>query len=237
MAAIIRTIFGKEGNCARLWPEVAKSLAQPWARNDAYHYVVGKHHADFLTKCGAKRVVLVDEADSICPRNFGFLWMKAYLIHLAVLEHKEVLFLDFDAWCERTPDNEMWDILRSKKSLCDGQLQMMSCFYRRQHYGDWADRAGWPSRRWWLNTCCFYCSNQRWTQQWLQAYIELEEAGLGHLYDSNDEGAMHYMIGRHFGIMPYQEVVNNFEMLVARLTARPTIESKQLNKTSYFWHK
>jgi len=80
-------------------------------------YVWGKENEQFLQKRGYK-TRLVTEEDPCLIDHTNFLFKKLITLDLALKEHDEIIFLDWDCYILRELDNNFYNLLKSKPIQC-----------------------------------------------------------------------------------------------------------------------
>lgn len=252
---IIRCLFGHPGEkcywsnrdveqTVRLKKEVEDALIYDWAKQDVIHYVMGKDNESLLREYGAENVILVDDRLTVVP-NEGVnpLYNKVYLINEAMKEHDEILFLDFDSSPVKgvEPDDEMWELLRSKQGKFQGSFQ--APFVRRRRPFCLTNTGGGyrdPKKvfvRKTITTCMVYCNDRNWIQEWLDHFTIYQDVvkSFGHdVLDKHDEYIFMYYIDKEKGVMNEEEIVDAFEPEIAHVK-QDYVDPKEKKKI-YFRH-
>lgn len=253
--AIIRCLFGFPGQecywskrnvqqTVALKNEIKNSLKFDWARRDIVHYVLGKENANLLKQYGAKKIKIIDDNPNLVPNDgVNPLYNKVYLINEAMKDYDEILFLDFDTVPLKgvSPDNEMWEILRSKSGKYNGDWQ--APFVRRTRPfcmikggGGYRD----PKKdfiRKTLTTCMVYCKDRNWIQEWLDHFILYQEVNKENgfkVLGKHDEYIFMYYLDKEKGVMNEEQIVDAFEPEIVNV-GRAYVDALKKKKI-YFKH-
>lgn len=243
--AIIRILFGNPDAYPRMKAEVASALRHEWARKEVYHFVVGRKNLELLKSNGAERIELVSEDDTLANSVTSSFYNKTFLIGHAMNRFSEILFLDFDCipMDGKRPDDNMWNILRSKKGKFNGSFQSpnigyVCSFCLSKHQGGVRDPKIHSLRKC-INTSFVYCTDKTWMDEWLENYDKfrnvLPSKDTSKKY--HDEHVLMYYLDTKYGVMDANEMVENFEPLVMRLSRNITEAKKIKNDAQlYFLH-
>jgi len=237
--------YGSGKRCVKLIREVKRSLQLEWAREEIIHLVLGEQNAETLKKYGAKRIELIDKNPSLSESKISHFYNKTSLILKAFDKYSdgEILVIDFDTICGKTPDQKMLDLLRSKKGKFNGTLQCPVVCYKMKiclakKHGGLRVQGVHPLRQC-LNTSFVYCTDRTWLVDHLDYYTKYQKLGGGKRDTStvNDEAVLMYNLDMKYGIMFPDELVENFEPDVVEL-CRSINQAKAIkNKDNlYFSH-
>jgi len=220
---IIRVLYGDISvNYPKLKREVMNSLNNSeFARDHILHYVMGESNAQLLSDFGAKHVTLVDKRYSMHPSCCTHFWNKTYIIYYAMEVDglEELAFVDFDSIPTREMDDRFWAILRGKRSnIFNGAVQIPSVGYKSK-IGLTTGRGGLrvygkdPLRKTW-NTSFIYCRDKSFMKSYLDAYHEYASKTGWYEGLSNDEWILLHYIDKTYGVLPLDDMIEEFEPAV-----------------------
>ena len=89
--------------------------------NDIDYFVMGEKNKELLVNLGCKKIHYFEEI--VIPEDMTPFYNKVYLINEAMKMFDEILYLDFDIVTQKTPDDEMWEILRTPHGKLQGRFK------------------------------------------------------------------------------------------------------------------
>lgn len=221
---MIRVLFGVPS--PSLVAEIQNALRSQWAREEVVHFALGGDNANLLRSLGCWRVMEVHR-QPFFRKELGFWYSKTYLLGQAVDQLREVLYLDFDSRCMRRPDEEMWNILRSKRGRVNGDFQANVARYTTAGIHC-------PKVRPMLNSGVVYCRDSGWVDRWLEETERLARLGGRRAPQRySEEYPLIEMVDRHVGKMSVAELVEAFEPAIS---TGPRGVRGRGGKTVYFQH-
>lgn len=206
-----------------------------WPEEEIFHYVLGYHNAEFLRKYGFKRIKLVDELSEVHPLGVSHFYNKAFLLAKAAEDFSEFVAIDFDTKIRRTPDKKFWELLRSKEGL--GGIQCPFVKYRRPQfphrglsYEKRSERRRYQIRG--INTSFIHCTNPLILKSSLENFIPYNK-----MYgEKGDETVLLYTLEDLYGEMEQDELISNFDPLVAHVCGVGSGVLTREGKDIYFSH-
>lgn len=231
---IVRLLFGAPEK--RLLCEVEEALSCSWYAENVHHYAAGGSNFETLRKAGARHVTLVDKNPYVNPK-FGRGYAKSCLLRRAIEDHGEILYLDFDCYEWKSPDSEMWSILRG-----GAEFQAMRIIYligSDHNEGRVVPINGERERlnitlRLRFSTCAVYCRDPAWVSRWMESYKALAYKSLTFL-DGNNEVALMYSLEHHFGVAEAVRRMPEWECGVVLIDKRQAV--KKSESSVHFVHK